>query len=89
MNLEIHDIPVLCRGWTAAGIEVAEQIRMLARRGVYIGRGGDGHDARVPECPYCHARGGGGHGGLCPNARHIGLAGEAGSPETGTGGGYA
>lgn len=37
------------------------------RRPVQIGQGGSGNDA-TPECPVCYARGGGGHGGLCPNA---------------------
>lgn len=33
-----------------------------------IGGGGDGNNRQIPECPVCWARGGGGHGGLCPNA---------------------
>lgn len=33
-----------------------------------IGRGGTGTDECIPECPVCHAFGGGGHGGMCPNA---------------------
>lgn len=32
-----------------------------------IGHGGDGSDPAIPECPVCYARGGGGHGGFCPN----------------------
>lgn len=32
-----------------------------------IGRGGMGNDPCIPECPMCHAIGGGGHGGGCPN----------------------
>ena len=33
-----------------------------------IGQGGTGTDKAIPECPVCHAYGGGGHGGMCPNA---------------------
>jgi hypothetical protein len=33
-----------------------------------IGLGGDGLDRRTPECGICWARGGGGHGGFCPNS---------------------
>jgi len=33
-----------------------------------LGRGGTGPDKFIPECPLCHAYGGGGHGGFCPNA---------------------
>lgn len=41
----------------------------MARRGFYgqVGQGGAGTDAAIPECPVCHAYGGGGHGGFCPN----------------------
>lgn len=35
---------------------------------IVMGLGGTGTDARIPECPCCYAYGGGGHGGLCPNA---------------------
>ncbi len=35
---------------------------------VQIGGGGGGSDPDIPECPVCYARGGGGHGGFCPNA---------------------
>lgn len=35
---------------------------------VTIGRGGAGPDSTAPECRCCYARGGGSHGGLCPNA---------------------
>jgi hypothetical protein len=45
-----------CQGWTAE--------ESAAR----IGRGGGGSDESIPECPVCGAYGGGGHGGLCPNA---------------------
>jgi hypothetical protein len=34
---------------------------------ILIGRGGAGPDPDIPECPVCYARGGGGHGGFCPN----------------------
>jgi hypothetical protein len=33
-----------------------------------IGTGGNGSNRQIPECPVCWARGGGGHGGFCPNA---------------------
>jgi len=33
----------------------------------FIGGGGQGHGS-APECQVCWARGGGGHGGGCPNA---------------------
>ena len=36
--------------------------------GSSVGRGGGGNDVRIPECPICFARGGGGHGGGCRNA---------------------
>lgn len=32
-----------------------------------VGLGGDGRDRSIPLCPVCWARGGGGHGGFCPN----------------------
>lgn len=32
-----------------------------------VGQGGGGSDETIPECPVCHAYGGGGHGGFCPN----------------------
>jgi hypothetical protein len=35
---------------------------------IFMGHGGDGWDSSIPECPCCYARGGGGHGGFCPNA---------------------
>lgn len=35
---------------------------------IRIGRGGGGSDSNIPECPLCHAYGGGGHGGGCPNS---------------------
>ena len=36
---------------------------------ITIGRGGDGLLSLDdwPQCPYCGARRGGGHGGFCPN----------------------
>ena len=36
-----------------------------------IGLGGNGLDPDIPECPLCYARGGGGHGGFCPNATRV------------------
>jgi hypothetical protein len=33
-----------------------------------IGLGGNGADRGYPECRICYARGGGGHGGFCPNS---------------------
>lgn len=33
-----------------------------------VGLGGNGVDRSIPECPVCYARGGGGHGGGCPNS---------------------
>lgn len=33
-----------------------------------IGLGGNGADRSYPECRVCYARGGGGHGGFCPNS---------------------
>jgi hypothetical protein len=44
-----------------------EQVRqaILDQLDIGIGAGGAGpYD--IPPCPYCGARGGGGHGGLCP-----------------------
>jgi hypothetical protein len=34
--------------------------------GIQLGQGGQGPNP-VPECKYCGAYGGGGHGGFCPN----------------------
>ena len=36
-------------------------------QGLTVGPGGHGPDPSIPECPICHAHGGGGHGGGCPN----------------------
>lgn len=33
-----------------------------------VGLGGDGRNRSIPLCPVCWARGGGGHGGFCPNS---------------------
>jgi len=53
--------PLIKSGATPAAVN----IELRRRLGVEIGRGGGGpHD--VPECRYCGAYGGGGHGGLCP-----------------------
>jgi hypothetical protein len=38
------------------------------RPGEWVGGGGSGSDHTIPPCPVCGAKGGGGHGGLCPNA---------------------
>jgi hypothetical protein len=38
------------------------------RGGIVVGGGGIGTDPSIPECPICHAKGGGGHGGGCRNA---------------------
>lgn len=56
-----------CEAWTLLGIPPAEQRQRLAKTGIFIGGGGAGSDPSVPECGYCHAFGGGGHGGFCPN----------------------
>lgn len=69
------ELQAIVRRWCASatehGISPARQVEMLLLHGVAIGGGG----LTGQECPYCHARGGGGHGGLCPNGT-TGIAGE-------------
>jgi hypothetical protein len=50
----------------AASIPPAVQVQVFLHAfGAEIGRGGGG-GGEQPECPWCGAIGGGGHGGLCP-----------------------
>ena len=49
------------------GIPVRSQIEILWAMGIAVGRGGNGTDKNILECPVCGANGGGGHGGFCPN----------------------
>jgi hypothetical protein len=54
--------PLIAQGATPAGINIE-----LRKAGLNeIGRGGGGLSDDVPECRYCGAYGGGGHGGFCP-----------------------
>lgn len=67
-----HVIRILAEGFLRETIDAAwaaarDQHGELAMR--QLGLGGTGWDPAVPECPLCYAYGGGGHGGLCPNAR--------------------
>jgi hypothetical protein len=59
-------IRVDCALWDARGIPFANQVRLLAAKGLEIRSGAAGDDQNVPECPYCHATCGGRHGPLCP-----------------------
>jgi len=46
--------------------DVREAVRLATT--ITIGRGGDGQYSleEWPQCPYCGAQRGGGHGGMCP-----------------------
>jgi hypothetical protein len=58
----------LAKAMSAEGVPVPAQLRVFQRvLGVSIGGGGTGRDETIPECAYCHAKGGGGHGGFCPD----------------------
>jgi hypothetical protein len=53
---------------TAAGVPAERQVQLLAVCGIILGAGGrGGMGSGDLECPYCHAKGNGGHGGWCPN----------------------
>jgi hypothetical protein len=41
---------------------------LWAKLGFAMGRGGTGPNKKIKKCKYCLCYGGGGHGGLCPNA---------------------
>jgi hypothetical protein len=53
------------QGATPAGINLELRKHSLPE----IGRGGGGPYDGLPECRYCGAYGGGGHGGLCPGGQ--------------------
>jgi hypothetical protein len=52
----------LANGGTRTDINLA----LRRELGIEIGEGGCGTYPGIPPCPYCHAHGGGGHGGFCP-----------------------
>jgi hypothetical protein len=66
-----NELKTLIRSWceqsTAAGVSTGRQVALLAVCGIVLGGGQGGEDSSDLECPYCHARGNGGHGGFCPN----------------------
>jgi hypothetical protein len=54
--------PLIAGGATPAAVNLELRKHSLPE----IGQGGGGPLDGVPECRYCGAYGGGGHGGLCP-----------------------
>ena len=54
--------PMIEQGATPAAVN----LELRKQLSLEIGRGGGGPYG-IPECRYCGAYGGGGHGGLCPS----------------------
>lgn len=68
MNLTRDNVKVLCDDIIASGGDRTDiEFAMFAAFNVVIGHGGEGPWPGWPECVYCGAHGGGGHGGLCPS----------------------
>lgn len=73
LELPGRRVPVVTLEWSGgepatANPGPARGEQPMASTRYQIGTGGDGANRQFPECPVCYARGGGGHGGFCPNA---------------------
>lgn len=71
---------------TSSGVPVSTQLAMLKDVGIHVGGGGKGASPGAPLCPYCHATGKGGHGGMCPRG-DSGTGGQPGGTSAGGGSG--